>query len=366
MKDMRGHTAIHYLFFKGEMLGLGVELDTVLELTDSVMNVARDLINHGVDVNSVDNLGLTPVHLAAARMPSRVLELLIKHGGLIDSQNKMGRTPLHLSVHNTDPAVLSCLHAHNADLKLKDMSKRAVLHWAARFEKPEVIWNIIDHINLKVSTTRDVHGYHSEYINTPMQSQTTVSAYLTSNQILPSGFAEQKTQDCHGCLPAHYVLSFKHHADITKMLRTNQANKEGIIPLDMLYIFTDNIRGVVTGENMTRKEYTSEHSGHIALSNDELFEDDKMEQVDCYVVPSSLRKIDDPEEFVSKIWEHLDVKCSERNAMFSAIDRDVHVFFKSLMRNVSKKDSRFAGMIFPTESANEGTKIEFPNEFDFI
>ena len=48
-------------------------MDTVLELTDSVMNVARDLINHGVDVNSVDNLGLTPVHLAAARMPSRVL-----------------------------------------------------------------------------------------------------------------------------------------------------------------------------------------------------------------------------------------------------------------------------------------------------
>ena len=143
-------------------------------------------------------------------------------------------------------------------------------------------------------------------------------------------------------LPPHYVLSSKHHADITKMLRTNQANKEGIIPLDMLYIFTDSIRGVVTGESMTSKEYTSEHSGHIALSNDGLFEDDKMEQVDGYVVPSSLRKIDDPEEFVSKIWEHLDV------------------------RNVSKKDSRFAGMIFPTGSANEGTKIEFPNEFDFI
>ena len=79
----------------------------------------------------------------------------------------MGRTPLHLSVHNTDPAVLSCLLAHNADLKLKDMSKRTVLHREARFGKPEVIWSIIDHINLKVSTTRDVHGYHSEYINTP-------------------------------------------------------------------------------------------------------------------------------------------------------------------------------------------------------
>ena len=343
IKDMRGHTVLHDIFFKGEMPGVYVEYDTV-ELIDSFLRVTSDLIKHGVDLNSVDRLGMTPMHLAAAQMPACVSELMIKHGGMIDSQDNLGRSPLHLSACNTDPDVLSCLLEHSADLNLKDVSKRTVLHWAARYGKPEAICSIIEHFNLKVSSTRGIFGDLWQYIN---------------------------AQDCHGCIPAHYGIISQHHNDITKLLwetncSMNQVNKEGTMPRDMLYLLADSVREEITGGEMKKTESTKDDSRRIALSTDELFEDGKMEQVDGYVIPSSLRKINDPNEFVSKIWESLEVDFSERSNIFSAINSDVNVFLKSLIKIVSNKGKIFESKIFPTGSVNEGTKIVSPNEFDFI
>jgi ankyrin repeat protein len=55
------------------------------------------LIDHGADINSVDNNGETAMHGAAYKNAPRVVEFLASHGARIDiwnRQNKYGWTPL--------------------------------------------------------------------------------------------------------------------------------------------------------------------------------------------------------------------------------------------------------------------------------
>src|SRR5262249_15150696 len=55
------------------------------------------LVQLGVDVNAVNDLGETPMHGAAYRGANSIVQFLVDHGAKIDVKDKMGRTPLMIA-----------------------------------------------------------------------------------------------------------------------------------------------------------------------------------------------------------------------------------------------------------------------------
>jgi ankyrin repeat protein len=61
------------------------------------LEAVRFLVQLGVDVNSVNDLGETPMHGAAYRGANSIVQFLVDHGAKIDAKDKMGRTPLMIA-----------------------------------------------------------------------------------------------------------------------------------------------------------------------------------------------------------------------------------------------------------------------------
>src|SRR5207249_11956892 len=66
--------------------------------------VAKILIAHGAEIDSVDIYGMTPLSLAAERGKPRLAQLLLEKGADITARVRQGmargETPLHLAVEN--------------------------------------------------------------------------------------------------------------------------------------------------------------------------------------------------------------------------------------------------------------------------
>lgn len=70
------------------------------------------LIELGADVNSLNSLGYIPLHYAAAKNESEIIQLLITAGANINRQDSHGYTPLHwAAIQNASEAMITLLHA---------------------------------------------------------------------------------------------------------------------------------------------------------------------------------------------------------------------------------------------------------------
>ena len=67
------------------------------------------LIKNGVDVNSVDLLGKTPLHYAVTQNNPIVVLELINFGASLNAQDKEGNTPLDVAVSENNEAVVKIL-----------------------------------------------------------------------------------------------------------------------------------------------------------------------------------------------------------------------------------------------------------------
>lgn len=86
------------------------------------------LLERGVDLNAQDNLGRTPLHLAAAQAQGHVLtRLLLSRGATVDLRDEQGMTPLLSAA----PASIKLLADKGANLSAQDTGGNSALHWAA-------------------------------------------------------------------------------------------------------------------------------------------------------------------------------------------------------------------------------------------
>lgn len=77
------------------------------------------LIEHGAQINARSDAGDTPLHWAAYDARMNAATLLLEKGADVDPRDKDGNTPLHLAAARGHVALTELLIAHGADLKAK-------------------------------------------------------------------------------------------------------------------------------------------------------------------------------------------------------------------------------------------------------
>ncbi|KAF4959483.1 hypothetical protein FGADI_1704 [Fusarium gaditjirri] len=80
----------------------------------------RVLVHLGVDVNSLDSNGHTPLHLSITNGSVEITRLLCEGGAVIEKRNQSGCTPLHLAVMNGHTEAAAFLLGEGADIEASD------------------------------------------------------------------------------------------------------------------------------------------------------------------------------------------------------------------------------------------------------
>jgi ankyrin repeat protein len=122
--------------------------DTLLHAAakNGLANVCRVLAERGLDVNSKDEHGWTPLHWAAWYGHLEVAKVLLRHRADVNAKDKdYDRTPLHWAAYKGYSEVAQVLLAHSADVNAKDTYDRTPLHWAAYKGYSEVAQVLLAH-----------------------------------------------------------------------------------------------------------------------------------------------------------------------------------------------------------------------------
>jgi len=107
------------------------ELYDECESGDNIHNI-RLLINHGVNVNWVNNLGLTPLLIACIWGYVEVAQLLLEKGAEVDKPNQIGMTPLYVASQNGHLDMARLLLEKGADINKTNHKGWTPLHAVCR------------------------------------------------------------------------------------------------------------------------------------------------------------------------------------------------------------------------------------------
>ncbi|MFL6173177.1 MAG: ankyrin repeat domain-containing protein [Marmoricola sp.] len=108
---------------------------------DGDLELARELIAQGFDVNLREARDFTPLHFAAQSQAVEIVELLIDNGAEIDAQNSVGATPLLVALLNfrNDPRTVRLLRDRGANPLLKNQAGISPQEHAERVTNKDLV-----------------------------------------------------------------------------------------------------------------------------------------------------------------------------------------------------------------------------------
>ncbi|MCE1246655.1 MAG: ankyrin repeat domain-containing protein [Firmicutes bacterium] len=195
-RDSYGETPLHEACLKG------------------LAEVAELLLRKGADVNSVENDGWTPLHLAAQEGKTVTTGLLINNGADINAKNNDGFTPLHLAIFFGQKNTAEVLISNGADVEAKDLLGWTPLHVAAHRGQT----NIADFLIKKYANieSQDNRGWTPLHVACH-RGQTIFAEYM----IKCGAFTEAKTN--LGLTPLHLAAQ-EGRSTTAEMLLKNGAD----------------------------------------------------------------------------------------------------------------------------------------------
>lgn len=104
----------------------------------------KSLLSKGVEINTRDERGLTPLHHAASSGHNDIVELLIAKGAETNSKDKWGYTPLYYAIWSQHKDIVKLLVAKGADVSLKPEKDYPPLHYAVWMEDVDIVKVVVD------------------------------------------------------------------------------------------------------------------------------------------------------------------------------------------------------------------------------
>lgn len=172
------------------------------------------------DVNKIDHIGFTALHIASLRNYPEIVKILINAKAKIDKVNKEGQTPLFIAVDLGHKEILKLLLANNADVnKTLQLNKKTchVLHVAVAKSSLDIVKLLIKaKANINAA---DQEGHTSLYIAVD-------SGYKEKLELLLANGADVNKPNVNGITPlaraatkgnAKFVeVLIAHNADVDK------------------------------------------------------------------------------------------------------------------------------------------------------
>ncbi|XP_048461495.1 ankyrin repeat domain-containing protein 27 isoform X2 [Rhincodon typus] len=128
---------------------------------------------NGLSVNSANQDGFTPLHVAALHGHFDLVSLLLRHGANVNMKNSHNATPLHLACQHNDLQIVQYLLNYNAKLNKKDLYGNTSLLHACLQGHLEIAELLLEHgayVNLannqgNTALHEAVKGKHGALVN---------------------------------------------------------------------------------------------------------------------------------------------------------------------------------------------------------
>ena len=124
---------------KAEMI-----ISEIMKKDKANLNLVRDLILLGANVDWQDNYGLATLHWCAKWNHSRIAKILIDAGADVNIQDIYDSTALHCCAYWNSTEIARMLLDAGADMSILNNFGSTVLHYGARDNRPEIAKMLLD------------------------------------------------------------------------------------------------------------------------------------------------------------------------------------------------------------------------------
>ena len=121
-----------------------VETPLIKATVQADLKAVKNLIDTGEDINAIDPLGRTALHMAAFYGNLKATELLLANGADITARDHVGMTALHAAVLSGGRQEVQLLLSKNADINAQSDSGQTALHLSAATGQPKLTKLLVD------------------------------------------------------------------------------------------------------------------------------------------------------------------------------------------------------------------------------
>lgn len=172
--------------------------------------MTKYVLSLGLDINSTDDIGLTPLHHAIVYSNSvEMVCFLIESGADIKNMTLNGKNLLHLAVINRDISVVKFVISLGLDIDSVDEMGWTPLHCAVRSNEN------VDVVKLLVESGADIQAVTED--GKTLCHLAVINSISMTKYVLSLGL-DINSMDIEGLSPLHYVVGYNENTEIVSLL----------------------------------------------------------------------------------------------------------------------------------------------------
>ena len=326
LADHAGHTALFYACERGLvdlvrcLLVHGAGSDILDQNQRSVLWIAARhghdeivllLLQHGVNPNTRANDGTTALYHSSYEGHFKCVEHLVQYGAWVNCCKNSGASPLFVASRNGHDRIVTCLLEHGADPNQTQKDDRSPVQTAILHNRARCLELLLEHKEHSLLHHRDIYGWSNLHFlaknGRRSLAEILVDYHRRHND--PLRFDEQ---DRFGNTALHIAL-FQGHRQFADYL-------------------------IEQGSNI-------DQSNRFRLTVRDLLQ--RVEQ------NGSLRDL-------------LEKKTIKHTPEVKTISLEIEQYVQALLSHIAEADSLFRNTLIRSGSFYEGTKVDLPDEFDYM
>ncbi|VDI31626.1 Hypothetical predicted protein [Mytilus galloprovincialis] len=299
----------------------------------------RNILVYAVSPDVNDNLGNTVLQQTCGNSYSyshlEFLEYMLKVGADINAQNIYGETILSMTV---DEKILKIFLKFNPDFNAKDRWGRCALLSLMTYPISDLLETLLAEVKVDVNTS-DIYG------STPLH----FAAYHNNEEQIKILLKYDADVNARDNLQERPLDTAKRHRSFRCIALLKEADiiehKQTILYTRIPKLLDSTFLEIIFGfpEAIISSCIQSPQDIQTLLH-----------------LPLNLK------DFMNYLLESYHIRSQKNNSEVDSVTFEVNNLVTSLCTHIGKYDSRFEMSVFPSGSMAEGTKIDRPNEFDFM